>query len=89
MRRLFDRVETTCPALFSPPGWPVAKEGALWARRYVANDLLLFASKGRVFYSRYDFGPFDVDLGSIADWETGRPQFVCRRPIKHFMNSWP
>lgn len=82
---VFDKVAATCPARFDPPNWPLVKEGTLWLRRHVNTDTMVFLRNGRFYASRYDFGPWDEDLGSFADWQSGvqRP-ISCARPAPHY-----
>ncbi len=77
MTALFDQIEQTCPSLFSPGGVYVIKKNGLWLREYVNSDIRMFSTQGRIRFSRYEFGPLDVDLGTIDDWAAGRGRFVC------------
>jgi hypothetical protein len=79
---VFDSVDKSCPKLFSPPGWYPLKLGNAWFRRYMNTDTIVFVKQGRVFYSRYDYGPFDVDMGSVEDWENGTSTFKCEKPAR-------
>lgn len=76
---IFDRIEVSCPLLFSPRGWYLSRHPFSWKRTYLKSDVVLSARKGRISLSKYDFGPFDVDMGSIDDWENGTSKFVCER----------
>lgn len=77
---VFGRIENACPLLFSPPGWHFERKGGMWSRRYMNTDIILYSAKGRMFYSHLEFGPFDVDIGSIGDWEAGKGDLNCERP---------
>jgi hypothetical protein len=77
---VFGRIEDTCPLLFSPPGWRFERKGGMWSRRYMNTDIILYSAKGRMFYSHLEYGPFDVAIGSIGDWETGKGNLRCERP---------
>jgi len=76
---VFDRVEESCPLLFSPRGWQLTRYIASWERHYLQSDIVVRATNGRLFLSKYQYGPFDVDMGSIEDWENGTSKFVCKR----------
>ncbi len=84
MTALFDQIEKTCPSLFSPGGVYVIKKNGLWLREYVNSDIRMFATQGRMRFSRYEFGPLDVDLGAIDDWAAGRGRFICTRLPRPF-----
>ena len=79
--RIFDRIESACPALFSPRGLYATKRGKMWYRLYFNTDVMLFLLDGRISYSRFAFGPFDVDMGTPEEWETGTATWVCRVPL--------
>lgn len=76
---VFDKLERSCPMLFSPAGWYLSKNQSGWNRRYLQSDVVVYARKGRLSASRYDFGPYDIDLGSIEQWERGETPFDCKR----------
>ena len=76
---VFDRIEESCPLLFSPRGWHLTKLASGWQRTYLQSDIVVYAHHGRLSLSKYDFGPFDVDMGSIEEWESNRSKFVCER----------
>jgi len=76
---VFDRIEDSCPLLFSPRGWQLSKPTGLWQRHYLQSDIVVYVRKGRLSLSKYEYGPFDVDMGSIEDWENNRSKFVCER----------
>ena len=77
---VFGRLEKTCPLLFGPPGWHLERKGGMWSRKYMNTDNILYSAKGRMFYSHIEYGPFDVDIGSIEDWEAGKGNLRCERP---------
>ncbi|MBL8517195.1 MAG: hypothetical protein JNM76_09515 [Betaproteobacteria bacterium] len=86
MTAVFDKVAAACPTRFDPPDWPLVKEGTLWLRRHVNTDTVVFLRNGRFYASRYDFGPWDEDLGSFADWQAGtQHQISCARPVPHYL----
>ena len=75
--RAFNRVELVCPALFSPAGAYTVRQGKVWLRRYLNSDIVLSSRIGRIQYSRYDFGPFDVDIGAVELWSEGIATMAC------------
>ena len=79
LTRVFDRIEQSCPLLFSPRGWQLTKLAGLWQRHYLQSDIVVYARKGRLSLSKQEYGPFDVDMGSVEDWENNRSKFVCER----------
>ena len=79
---VFDRMEKNCPLLFSPRGWHLTKQVTGWQRTYLQSDIVVYARKGRLSLSKYNFGPFDVDMGSIEEWENNRSKFVCERLLR-------
>ena len=81
---VFDRIENACPALFSPPGGYTTMRGVLWYRLYINTDAMLTRINGRISYTRHSFGPFDVDLGTVEDWEAGRANLRCVKPQPHW-----
>ena len=83
---VFGRIEIACPLLFSPPGWRLERNGGMWSRSYMNADTVLYFAKGRMFYSRSTFGPFDVPIGSFADWESGKGKLRCERPPARWSN---
>ena len=76
---VFDRIEENCPLLFSPRGWQLTKLAGIWQRRYLQSDIVVYVRKGRLSLSKYEYGPFDIDMGSVEDWENNRSKFVCER----------
>lgn len=85
---LFDRIARACPLRFDPPVWPVVREGSLWVRRHVNTDTTVFLRGDRFYASRHDFGPWDEDLGSRADWAAGTPPpLTCKRPLPHYLRA--
>jgi hypothetical protein len=89
MQDLFDRVASTC-RLWFPAGSDNAPlpRAAGWERRYDATDVTLFTWKGEVMLSRGDFGPFDIRLGSIEDWASGRAKKPDCRPLpRHYASD--
>jgi hypothetical protein len=87
--KLFDRVAATC-RLWFPAGSdnPPLPRAAGWERRYDPTDVTLFTLKGEVLLSRGDFGPFDVRLGSIEDWNAGRARKPDCRPLpRHYASD--
>ena len=79
---VFDRIEEFCPLLFSPRGWHLTRSTTGWHRTYLQSDIVVYAIKGRLTLSKREFGPFDVDMGTIEDWEQGRSKFACQRLTK-------
>ncbi len=77
MAPVFDAIERACPTLFSPGGVYLIKQNGIWLRRYLNTDITAFARLGRVFFSRYEYGPFDIDIGSIDEWKTGKQTWTC------------
>jgi len=73
----FNFAEKHCPHLFRPKGVYSVMQSTMWTRRYFDTDILLFSSKGRVAYSRYDYGPWDIDIGSLAELADGRGTPSC------------
>jgi hypothetical protein len=84
---VFRRIEAACPLLFGPPGWRFERKGGMWSRTYMNTDMKLYTAKGRMFYSRLEYGPFDVDIGSIEDWESGKGNLRCERPPALWSNQ--
>ena len=84
MTRLFDHIENACPALFSPSGGFTSRRGEMWYRYYINTDILLRVLDGRLSYSRYNFGPFDVNMGTPEDWEAGDVKWICARLPPHW-----
>ena len=80
----FDSVEAACPMLFSPRGGYVLRKAGRWVREYPAYDIRLYMQRGRITFTRFEYGPFDVDLGSLVDWETGRGKVDCKIPDRPF-----
>ncbi len=76
---IFDKVEEACPLLFSPRGWQLTKSVSSWQRAYLQSDIIVSARNGRLSLSKLNYGPFDVDMGSYEEWESGRSHFVCQR----------
>ena len=79
---VFNRIEEFCPLLFSPRGWHLTRSASGWYRNYLQSDIVVYALKGRLTLSKREFGPFDVDMGTIEEWENGRSKFVCQRLTK-------
>jgi len=76
---VFDKIEAACPLLFSPRGWYLSKYPSGWQRTYLQSDTVVYARQGRLSASRYEYGPFDVDMGAIEDWAAGKQKFECKR----------
>jgi hypothetical protein len=75
--RVSDLIHQACPLLFSPAGmYPVFLRGG-WQVGFLNTDIVMYERQGRLSYSRYDFGPFDVDLGTVTDWEAGKGTVRC------------
>jgi len=81
---VFDKIEARCPRLFGPQGGYVLPKLGRWVREFPNNDIRLYASRGQVTFSRFEYGPFDVALGSLEDWETGRGVVDCKIPARPF-----
>jgi hypothetical protein len=81
---VFNKVEAACPKLFSPGGGYVLPSNAQWVREYPNNDLRLYYSRGKLSYSRFEYGPFDVPLGTVEDWESGKGKVDCQIPARPF-----
>jgi hypothetical protein len=79
LTKVFDTIESHCPLLFSPRGWHLTKRLRSWHRVYLQSDIVVTVRGDRLSLSKYDFGPFDVDMGSIVDWEQGTANFQCKR----------
>jgi hypothetical protein len=71
--RVFDRIERTCPMLFRPAGGYILFVNGRWVREYSSTDIRMFASSGRVRFTRFQYGPFEVDLGTVDEWLHGNP----------------
>jgi hypothetical protein len=82
--RVFDKIELYCPLLFSPRGWYLSKDATGWKRHYLRSDIVLHASQDQIGLRRDLFGPFDVRLGSLEQWERGQTPFTCKRLTKHW-----
>jgi hypothetical protein len=74
---IFSHLERVCPRYFAPKDASSAKTGRMWARYYVNTDTRLYLLKGRFAFSRYDYGPFDVDLGSEEELANGKVPDTC------------
>jgi hypothetical protein len=79
---VFDAIEEFCPLLFSPRGWHLSKYPSGWQRKYLQSDMVVTASRGRIYASKAEFGPFDIPLGTIDEWEQGKTPFDCKRPAR-------
>ena len=79
LTKVFDTIESHCPILFSPRGWHLTKRFRSWHRVYLQSDIIVTARGDRLSLSKHEFGPFDVDMGSIAEWEQGTASFECKR----------
>ncbi len=77
MAVVFDSIERACPSLFSPGGVYLVKLNGMWLRRYLNTDITAFSRLGRVFFSRYEYGPFDIDIGSVDEWKSGNQRWAC------------
>jgi hypothetical protein len=69
--------EMHCPHLFRPAGVYSVKQVTMWTRRYFDTDIVLYSLKGRLAYSRYDFGPWDVDIGELTALANGTTRPNC------------
>lgn len=81
---VFDRIEKFCPVLFNPSGAYATKRGLAWYRLYLNTEVRLRALNGNVLYSRDPFGPFDVYMGTLEDWEAGVSKWFCTTPQPHW-----
>ncbi len=81
---VFDKIEQHCPLLFSPRGWYLTKDTMGWKRQYLRSDITVNAMRGQFILRRDLFGPFDVKLGSVEQWERGETPFRCERLPKHW-----
>ena len=81
---VFNKIEKACPLLFSPSGTFTTRRGVVWQRLYINTDIMLKEFNGRILYSQFTFGPFDVDMGSIEEWERGTATWVCAKPPRHW-----
>jgi hypothetical protein len=87
IERVFDRIEASCPLLFSPRGWHLSRTVSGWKRHYLRSDILLGETRGQLSLRRDLFGPFDVPVGSVDAWERGEVPFKCERLKKHWQRS--
>lgn len=85
--RVFDRVEESCPMLFSPRGWLLSRTVSGWKRHYLRSDILMGETRGKISLRRDLFGPFDVPVGTVQQWERGEVPFKCERLEKHWQKS--
>jgi hypothetical protein len=85
IERAFDKLEAYCPLLFSPRGWYLTNTGLGWHRAYLTSDIIVYERRGRLEYSRFEFGPLDVPLGSVESWLSGAGSMKCERPRRHFL----
>lgn len=76
---VFDSITESCPLLFPRPGGHPYKYGTAWVKRYAATDTILAVIEDKVIYSKYPFGPFNVNLGSVQDWTSAKATLDCRR----------
>ena len=81
---VFERIEKACPSLFTPSGAYTTKRGLAWYRLYLNPEVRLRALNGHVLYSRDPFGPFNVDIGTLEDWESGVSKWRCIKPQPHW-----
>ena len=81
---VFNSIEARCPILFGPQGGYVLPKLGRWVREYPNHDIRLYMSRGQIAFSRFEYGPFDVALGSLDDWETGRGIVDCKIPNRPF-----
>ena len=85
IQQAFNKLEEYCPRLFSPRGWYLTNTGLGWHRAYLTSDIIVYERRGRLEYSRFEFGPFDVPLGSVDSWLNGVGNMKCERPPRHFL----
>lgn len=78
IERAMNTLQQHCSKELSPPQSYAYRIGGMWIRYYVNTDTKLYFRKGRLAYSRYDFGPFDVDLGSLEEVLAGLRPEACR-----------
>lgn len=81
---VFNSIEAKCPILFGPQGGYVLPKTGRWVREYPNNDIRLYMARGQIAFSRFEYGPFDVALGSMEDWENGRGRVNCEIPVRPF-----
>jgi len=75
----FDRVERTCPRLFSPGGVITDRLGEVWLRRYVNSDIVLAWMPGEEIQYLYYSGGDPVRVGALEAWEKEpAPKVDCR-----------
>jgi hypothetical protein len=78
IERAMNLLQSVCANQLSPPQTFAYLEGGMWTRYYVNTDVRLYYRKGRFAYSRYEFGPFDVDLGALVEIAPGYVPAACR-----------
>lgn len=81
---IMNRVEAACPLLFSPKNPLTIHKGGIWQREYINNDIRLMLYRGKLAYSKLEYGPFDVPLGGVDEWIGGRGKIDCSMPPRPF-----
>jgi hypothetical protein len=81
---IFDKIEAYCPLLFAPRGWQMSYSKFGWKRHYTKSDIVVYADRGQLTLSRFDYGPFRVRMGRLEAWEKGETPFKCERLPKHW-----
>lgn len=78
IERAMSLLQSACSRQLSPPQTFAYREGGMWTRFYVNTDTKLYFLRGRFAYSRYEYGPFDVDLGRIEEIVPGYVPEACK-----------
>jgi hypothetical protein len=79
VERAMNLLQSACSKRLSPPQTFAYREGGMWTRYYVNTDTRLYFRKGRFAYSKYDYGPFDIDLGAINQIVAGYVPPACEK----------
>lgn len=74
---VFDRVERACPRLFRHGTAVTEKLGAEWSRIYSAPEARLQTRSGRLLYVPLPAGFRYLDLGALAEWDSGAAPTRC------------
>ncbi|WP_341676084.1 hypothetical protein [Niveibacterium sp. SC-1] len=90
IHQAFGRIQAACPSWFSPAATepPVQRASQTWFHHYAATDVTLAVGKDAVFLSRYEFGPFDVPLGTLDQWLGSSPPALRCAPLpRHYIDA--
>ena len=81
--RILAALEGRCPGFFGPPGFFPVVHDAGWYVWYANSDSAVYEQEGRVRYSRFMTGPFNVDLGEADAIARGDGRFGCPVRPRH------